>query len=512
MKKRQPVWSESRILPSPWLLLLAFPLVLQAGCGGTDDATSTFTREKLMDPETCKECHQDHYQEWSGSMHAYASTDPIFLAMNARGQKETGGTLGSFCVNCHAPLAVREGKTTDGTDLASVDASLQGITCYFCHQVTAVTDTHNGPLVLANDTTMRGGIPDPVKYKAHRSTYSSLHDSEGIGSSKLCGACHDIVVPAHFSGAAQDVALERTFAEWSASYLNDPAHPVQAQSCGRCHFQKEQNVPIASPPNPTTTMPVRNARHIHQFPAIDTALVDGFPETKSQLQAIEAFLDLSLRVQLCVAPITNGISLTLENNSAGHNFPSGAAQDRRVWAELHAYDATDPNLEVCSSGVVPAGSPAIATEQNPATGSGRLATWLLRDVTTQADGTPAHMFWDVASVDPRTIPIAPLGDPSGQHSLIHDYDMVACTGKVTNLSRITVTVWIEAVGMDVFDDMASAGYPLSDLRSRMPRLAVLPHRNSTTAPNPSVTLQWTPATAVGQQNRCVETTAGTAPR
>lgn len=511
-RKRQFGWSVLRMRFRASVLLLALTSLLCISCSGGSDEEPTYTREQLMDPETCKECHQDHFQEWSGSMHAYAAEDPIFLAMNARGQQETNGALGDFCVKCHAPMAVQEKATSDGTNLDAVSAKLKGITCYYCHQVTDVTGTHNSPLVLANDTTMRGPVPDPVKYKAHHSKYSTLHDGQGLESSKLCGACHDIVVPAHFSGASNDVALERTFAEWSASYLNDPAHPVQAQSCGRCHFQNKANVPIASPPNPTTTMPSNRTRHVHEFAAIDTALVDGFPETDRQLKAIQDFLDLSLRVQICVEPVTNAVAVTLENNSAGHNFPSGASQDRRVWTEFHAYDATDPTLEICSSGVVPVGSPVTATEQNPTAPNGTLGTWLLRDVTTKADGTtPAHMFWDVANVDSKTIPIAPLSDPTGQHSLIHNYDIVACTGKLTSLSRVTVTVWIEPVGMDVFDDMAAAGSPLADQRARMPRHAILPFRSSTTVSNPNVTLEWTPARASGEPP-CVQTTAGTATR
>src|SRR6266581_6039630 len=66
-------------------------------------------RAEMLDPTTCQKCHADHYRDWSGSMHAYASDDPVFLAMNKRGQRETSGALGSFCVKCHAPMAVREG-------------------------------------------------------------------------------------------------------------------------------------------------------------------------------------------------------------------------------------------------------------------------------------------------------------------------------------------------------------------------------------------------------------------
>src|SRR5215475_10583332 len=92
-----------------------------------------FTIQDLQKPSTCKECHQDHFKEWSGSMHAYASKDPVFRAMNARGQAETNGALGNFCVKCHAPMAVALGATTDGMNLDSLDENLQGVTCYFCH-------------------------------------------------------------------------------------------------------------------------------------------------------------------------------------------------------------------------------------------------------------------------------------------------------------------------------------------------------------------------------------------
>ena len=44
----------------------------------------TLTREQLLDPEACKDCHPRHYREWTSSMHAYAADDPVFLAMNQR--------------------------------------------------------------------------------------------------------------------------------------------------------------------------------------------------------------------------------------------------------------------------------------------------------------------------------------------------------------------------------------------------------------------------------------------
>src|SRR5207245_2330902 len=88
-----------------------------ASCSSGDDQGPSLSLADLQDPQKCQTCHPDHFKEWSGSMHAYASDDPVFLAMNKRGQRETSGMLGDFCAKCHAPLALALGATKDGTDL-----------------------------------------------------------------------------------------------------------------------------------------------------------------------------------------------------------------------------------------------------------------------------------------------------------------------------------------------------------------------------------------------------------
>src|SRR4051812_33503500 len=147
----------------------AATLVVLAGCAEHDTSNTRryFEREQLLDPETCRACHADHYQEWAGSMHAYASQDPVFLAMNRRGQEETQGALAGFCVNCPAPLALREGATSDGLNLEQLPKHLQGINCYFCHNTDAVLGSHDNPLHLSGDATLRGGITDPRPNAAH---------------------------------------------------------------------------------------------------------------------------------------------------------------------------------------------------------------------------------------------------------------------------------------------------------------------------------------------------------
>src|SRR5687768_13395993 len=94
-------------------VVVAAGVALFSGCGQdkAEEPVPKLTREALQDPQSCAGCHPDHYREWSGSMHAFAGVDPVFLALNKRMQRETNGALGNFCVQCHAPMAVRLGAT-----------------------------------------------------------------------------------------------------------------------------------------------------------------------------------------------------------------------------------------------------------------------------------------------------------------------------------------------------------------------------------------------------------------
>ena len=107
------------------------------------------------------------------SMHAYAADDPVFVAMNKRGQRETNGALGTFCVQCHAPMAVALGTITDDNakdfDLADAAASRRAASPATSATTSSrSSDDHNNGLVLAIDQTMRGGAKNPVELAGAR--------------------------------------------------------------------------------------------------------------------------------------------------------------------------------------------------------------------------------------------------------------------------------------------------------------------------------------------------------
>jgi hypothetical protein len=437
-------------------------------------------------------------------MHAYAADDPAFLAMNARGQRETSGKLGDFCVRCHAPVAVLEHATSDGLNLAELPRHLRGVTCYFCHNVAAVEGTHNNPLVLANDTTLRGGIVDPDPRAPHGSRYSELLDSDRLESSALCGACHDVVTSAAFAPA--DVHLERTFAEWQETHFNRDGQV--GLRCGNCHMASVNGTRIAS----LSRLPART-RHKHDFPGVDTA-VTPFPNTELQQQAVQEFLDRTLRVEVCVSRDLPQFSVLLDNFGAGHSWPSGAGQDRRAWVEVSAYAGETLLL---SSGQVADHEDITAYEGSDA--------WLLRDRTYKLDGSPAHMFWDVARIESDLIPgarTANIADPA--YLMTHRSRAYPARGLLSaRPDRIRIRVRLRAIGLDILDDLITSGDLARELRDEYPVFDIAPLRHAAPPWPSDVTVEWTRQSArdrryaaagsvLGRPADCVATSRSGPPR
>lgn len=470
---RRPSPVAARTALAATLVAAVLAAALAAGCSDGDITPLPIAR--LMEPETCLDCHPKHYAEWSGSMHAYAADDPVFLAMNRRGQAATGGALGGFCVKCHAPLALELGLTTDGLNLAEVPQWAKGVGCYFCHNIKDVEGDHNNPLVLAMDATMRGGFDDPVRNQVHRSAYSPFVDGETRESSRACGACHDIVTP-------REVHLERTFSEWGGSiFASDDER--RALSCGQCHMIGNTDV-IAEDPDASVKLRPSGRRE-HTFAGIDIALT-AFPQLAEQRAAINRDLRGALLAKLCVLPTRGGeITLKLDPVGTGHSWPSGATHDRRAWAEIVAYNAA--GAVVYSSGVV-------AATQDPeeimGTDPNLFAMW---DKAFNAAGQPAKFMWDIDRVETDRL-LKPAvttdrTDPAFDHSTTKSYPIGALRADIV---RVTARVLIRPLPLSLLDELAPelAAVGAPNLRAALPTFELS-----------GATLEWTPQKAV---NLCVE--------
>ena len=426
-----------------------------------------------LDPKYCESCHPTHYREWLGSMHAYAAEDPVFLAMNARGQRETNGALGDFCVNCHAPLAVRMGLTTDGLNLPELPQQVRGVTCYFCHTVESVDGTHNNPLTLAGNSVMLGAIRDPVDNEGHSSAYSVLLDSATMESGDMCGTCHDIVTDA-------GVHLETTYAEWQTTFFADTAPlsggpAIYGLRCGNCHMGPGETGTIADAPG----VKADRVRHPHAMPAVDVALHDWpdatlGPQLRAEQEEAIAFLRKSaLCSTVCVNPDGAGgsnVDVYLHNEFAAHAWTSGASQDRRAWLEVEAFEGGTSRFAI---GPVPEGQP-VAEFDAP-------DMWRIRDYLYDEAGNEVHMFWEARSKDGETLPpsemLSPMGDASTWR--VRRFNVPDAT-----VDRVTSRLRLRPVGLDVLDSLIESGDLDPAVRDAMPVFDVEP-----------AVLEWTPETA-----------------
>jgi hypothetical protein len=446
-----------------------------AAAGGVACSTTpaapvpTLTAAELMDPQQCKTCHPSAFADWSGSMHAYSSDDPVFLAMNARGQRETGGALGNFCVKCHAPMAVATGTIAAPYDTSALPSHLKGVTCYFCHSVDAVTGTHDNPLTLATDGVLRAAITNPLPNTGHHAGYEALLDRSSTTSASVCGSCHDIVNPL-------GTHLERTYEEWQTTVFAQAAPPV-GLTCGECHMNGSEAVAAQYP-----GVGLRHV-HSHQFPGVDVAL-STFPQATEQTTAVQQLLDTTLQAALCVKGTAGqvNIQVVLDNVGAGHEWPTGSTQDRRAWVEVQAFTAGQPTTPFYSSGVVAAGQGVLAITDPD--------LWLIRDCMLDAKGDEVHMFWQAASHDSNQLPGALTNvqtDP--RYYLTHvmrTYPAPTSMPAVlaTMPDSVTMRVRVVPVGLDVLDDLIQSGDLAPAVKAQMPTFDVA-----------GATLTWTAATA-----------------
>jgi hypothetical protein len=463
------------------------PPVGDADAGGP---VTALTQEQLMDPRTCQGCHPAHYEEWRGSMHAYASQDPVFHAMNQKGQQETAGALGDFCVGCHAPLATRLGLTQDGLNLAELPSAVQGVGCYVCHAVSHVDRLDNNGLRLISDGKLRGGIERPVATPAHGSLASPLHATNDLQSATLCGACHDV-------RTAAGVHLERTFVEWRDSLFGSNSREHGGQlSCNACHMPSRVGRAAVG----VNALPER-VLHDHRFPAVDVALTP-FPGStatdqaiaREQRERVQGLLDTSLGVEICVQPLSQGraaVFVTLENASAGHRWPSGAAQDRRAWVQVRAYrDDAEP---FWTSGIDLPGSTGAETDAN---------RWGLQDRLFDEQGREVHSFWEAREIEQHTLPAPVTRDPSSRDFLVSHvtrrYPLDPMQTLPAEPSRVEVLVRLQPIGEDILDGLVEEGYLAREIANAMPVFDLIPNRHLADHPTLSrlaeTTFEWSAET------------------
>ena len=149
-------------------------------------ATMLFSGEYLTN-KSCKECHEEIYNEYQRSWHAKSYHNDILHKKVADAVSDTQYE----CASCHMPNANTQALATDKTLLAKKTPQQQdAIGCMYCHQIGYVQEHHKqNKIFLAKKpqgykVAMFGSLQDPDSSDKHEMAHSPIYDKYA------CSGCH----------------------------------------------------------------------------------------------------------------------------------------------------------------------------------------------------------------------------------------------------------------------------------------------------------------------------------
>ena len=289
--------------------------------------------------QSCQVCHLEQYNEWSRSMHAFAMQDPLFIKGWLEEQEYHPETGERFCVQCHNPPAFVTGEYLNGYDATDYLPQVinEGISCDFCHSVTALSNTVHTPDNAAavaeyhlnpGEGIKYGSLENPGKNDYHESQYHPI-----FKRSDFCLPCHNMTV--------RNVEVEMTFTEWRRIPGNDMG---DLNSCQSCH------------------MPVKtDGSHNHEFTGVDINL-NNAPGTILYEQQYNSVLKLMQNAVILefsgateediVRIIGDSLYIPVKITSlTQHSLPSGTSFSREAWLEIQVINSESQEL-LFSSGLI----------------------------------------------------------------------------------------------------------------------------------------------------------------
>jgi MYXO-CTERM domain-containing protein len=326
----------------------------------------------LVTTEACENCHLfgnpapmamdppfSPFRTWQGTMMANAARDPVFWAGVAVADADAPGQT-SLCVRCHAPRAFLDG---DG-DITSIDQlsndQLAGVECELCHRSMEDLEAEVGNArYTIDDVVVDTNVPrrGPWDFTDGNDPppHSWIHDPF-IGTSRLCGNCHDVSTPAERvddAGVGMGVPFneQRTYSEWLGSAYAAPGDGFR--SCQDCHMPAVDDMAACTAHQNLQSHPTGGRRHdlvgANRFmvsmikqeygSAGANVLSDQFFDTTldryDEFLATAATLELTAPREVDLTQGLAGIDVRVTNNS-GHKLPSGYAEGRVMWLEVVA--------------------------------------------------------------------------------------------------------------------------------------------------------------------------------
>jgi hypothetical protein len=149
---------------------------------------------------------------------------------------------------------------------------------------------------------------------------------------------------------------------------------------------------------------------------------------------------------------------------AGHNLPSGASADRRMWLEVVAYD--ENGQVVLETGKIADGEVEEKPKDDPKHDP-QLDPF--RDYLTDAEGRETHMFWEAAKIDSDLMPYAI--DPTVLHTARRSF--TTNRSMLRPPARIEFWLRLRPMGIDMLQDLSHSGHLDPAVIGMMPTYTVM---------------------------------------
>ena len=268
----------------------------------------TIRPDFFMESETCKECHQDIYNQWQSSMHHMASFNNQWYRKSIEYMQDSIGVKPSlWCGGCHDHALVFSNmmQTHPIREIEHTPQGQVGLGCMSCHSIVHVGSTMGqGNFVMeypALDSLARS--KNPVMHqigrfaiflnpKPHREAFLKPFHRQPQQVAEFCSVCHKV----HLDVPVNNYRWIRGFDDydnWQASGVSGQGarsfyYPPHPQNCADCHMPLVPSKDFGN---------INGQVHSHRFAAANTAVPTSYGD-EEQVADVEKFLKGALSVDI----------------------------------------------------------------------------------------------------------------------------------------------------------------------------------------------------------------------
>lgn len=289
-----------------------------------DPHAELFAKQRHPSARDCAACHQQIFDEWSVSGHAYAAISPMYHRLADTLTSCTSGPLNAACNRCHAPATANSNEQRpDPSILTQPSVALEGVTCVACHR----------PLTAGDEPKIAIAPPPPgaaiIATAAHSDPPLQFPiQFETVAESEFCVSCHQVAV-------YPDVTIPLMWNQYCAS----PA-AKEGTTCQDCHMGQVPGVangyataPVAVIEGRPVDVGRKHSNHIFFGPSYSIAHPGVFPIGSAPSRwTTEQWLQFDWRAGWGSEPFEQQIA----SMPAPPAFPSGwtTADERRAGYQL----------------------------------------------------------------------------------------------------------------------------------------------------------------------------------